>query len=195
MKNRKKIFIITLISLLSIYILLFFFKKNEHKNSFRITSSNKLYWINLEKHNDSCYFLVSSSYQNNKKIINSRYKLNYPICHFEIGDINNDGQDDIAVGVIKSTFYDRIVRKRPFFYSMQDGNIIKLWMGTRLSQPLYDFRIVRENNTNYLQSIEIEKDGKYLVVQYIWNGFGFRFCKYLGRELILSGAIKMFKNQ
>jgi hypothetical protein len=164
-----------------------------HKNTdvYKIKDGNNLVLVSLKKINDSCYFLIAESYLNNNKILTSTFRLDYPIYNFQIGDIDNNGLTDIGVGVIKSCIFDKIVRKRPFFFKLENGYITKLWMGTNLSHPLDNFKIIKEKNISYLRSIEFEKDNKYLVAQYIWNGFGFRFCNYLSREISLNKANKL----
>jgi hypothetical protein len=137
--------------------------------------------------------LHADNYIHKNKIINSVLKLDFPIYHFEIGDIDNNGKDDIAVGVIKQTYYDSIERKRPFFYKLNKGYLRPLWLGSRLSHPLENFRIKKVGAVNYLQSIEIERNGNYMVCRYSWNGFGFRFINYLCRNKNKSEAYKIFE--
>lgn len=163
-------------------------------DNFKIKNGHNIVQVSLKKISDSCYFLIADSYLNNKKIYTSTLQLKYPVYHFEVGDIDNNGQDDIAVGVIKSTYFDKVVRKRPFFFTLENATIIKLWTGTSLTFPLENFRIVKTNNLNYLRAIELERDHKYLVAQYIWNGFGFRIDKYLSREISLNQAYKLLDN-
>jgi hypothetical protein len=191
-RKLKKIFLI-------LYGFLFFVVscKPEKPNifdGFKIKNGNNIVLVSLKKMSDSCYFLIAESYLNQKKIYTSTIQLKYPIYHFEVGDVNNDGQDDIAVGVIKSTYYDKVVRKRPFFFTLENGTIIKLWTGTSLTYPLEDFHIVKEDSVHYLRAIELERDHKYLVAQYIWNGFGFRIHQYLSREISLKEAYKQLNN-
>jgi hypothetical protein len=192
LKKNKKIITIVLIALgltlCAAISITFYVKKSEH---FTIKNGDNVVLVSLKKCNDSCYFLIAESYLQNKKILTTAWRLNYPVYHFEVGDIDNNGQDDIAVGVVKSTYYDKVVRKRPFFFTLENGYIIKLWTGTSLTFPLENFRIVRSNGMNYLRAIELERDHKYLVAQYTWNGFGFRFYKYLSREINLNQAYKL----
>ena len=70
-----------------------------------------------------------------------RWPLPYPVYRFQTGDINGDGRTDVLVGVIKSTRYDPQVARRLFIFMVyKDRYIRPLWMGSRLSHPLVDFR-------------------------------------------------------
>ena len=95
--------------------------------------------------------MLAETFRKNHTIKTSCILINFPVFHFEMGDIDNDGIDDIAVGVIKSTTYDSVVRKRPFFFKIENGNLLKMWTGTSLSHPLINFKIRHIGNTNYLQ--------------------------------------------
>ena len=194
MKKKKIIIIISIALVLVICAaipIIFYSEKHDH---FKIKNGHNIVLVSLKKYNDSCYFLFAESYLKNKKIFTSSWRLNYPVYHFEVGDIDNNGQEDIAVGVVKSTYYDKVVRKRPFFFTLENGYIIKLWTGTSLTFPLENFRIVKSNGVSYLRAIELERDHKYLVAEYLWNGFGFRSYKYLSREINLNQAYKLLDN-
>jgi hypothetical protein len=119
------------------------------------------------------------------------WRLPYPVFKLAKGDINNDGQEDIAVGVIKSTRRDSVVRKRLFFYQVRNRSIIPLWLGSSLSHPLEDFRIRKQDSTTFVKSVEIENSGRFLVAEYEWFGFGLTFRKYLHRELPYDNALKL----
>ncbi len=157
----------------------------------RFVRGDSTFIVKLFHKSDTLYQLQASIYWNNKRIQTSNYRLPYAVYRFQLGDIDNDGEVDIAVGVIKRTYFDPMSRKRPFFFKFYKGNIRPLWMGSRLSQPLDDFLIKKINNRNVLQSIEFEQNGKYLSAQYVWTGFGFRFEKYWGRNLRHEDAYKL----
>jgi hypothetical protein len=126
--------------------------------------------------------------------ITSIWPLNFPVYKFLKGDINNDGQDDIAVGVIKSTRNDSIVRKRIFVYQVRNNAIIPLWLGSSLGRPLEDFNIHTQDSVTYIRSIEKEKSDRYLVGEYQWFGFGLSFRKYIAREATLNEARDYLEN-
>jgi hypothetical protein len=102
--------------------------------------------------------------------------------------VNNDGQQDIAVGVIKATRRDSVVRKRLFLFQVRNRAIIPLWLGSSLGRPLEDFALVIHDTVTIVRSIELEKSGRYLVAEYEWFGFGPAFGRYCYRELSLERA-------
>src|SRR5438132_1568996 len=64
--------------------------------------------------------------------------LNYPVYHFEVGDINGDGRKEILLGVIKTTHFDPVSKKRLFIYKFDKTKIRPLWMGSRVQNELVD---------------------------------------------------------
>jgi hypothetical protein len=118
----------------------------------------------------------------------SEWKLRYPVFHFECADMDADGVKDILVGVVKATKYDSVKRKRIFIFKLLDGYIRPMWLGSRVSQPLEDFRVVAGSNGQVVRTIEIEQNGNYLVAEYTWKEFGLTFVRYVLRNSTLPTA-------
>lgn len=73
--------------------------------------------------------------------------------------------------------------KRLFIYRIADEAYIRpLWLGSRVAQPLEDFRVIREHTSVLIRTMERERSGKYLIAEYAWRGFGLDFKGYLKRE-------------
>lgn len=142
--------------------------------------------LRLDSTAETC--LMAHSFRDGSLVDSSRWPLPYPIYRLEAGDIDGNETDDIAVGVVKATRYDSIVRKRIFIFQLQDGNIIPLWLGSRVSQPLHDFRLHGCGERHNVRTIEVEQDGSFLVAEYEWYGFGLSFVRYLARHATLSQA-------
>jgi hypothetical protein len=117
----------------------------------------------------------------------SSWPLRYPVYQFDHGDVNNDGVEDIAIGVIKTTRQDKVARKRLFLFTLQNDRIIPLWLGSSLVQPLEDFRII-SNKKNNVRTIELEKDSTFSVGEYEWFGFGLSLQHYRERKTSLERA-------
>lgn len=137
------------------------------------------------KHN----FVVQTFLKENKNTILDEWKLPYPVYNFEVADADNDGQDDIWVGVIKETRFDKNLRKRLFLFKIIEGKIRPLWLGSRMSKPLVDFSpaylidsLNKNSNKCIIKTIEQEKNRKFLVANYQWRKFGIEFIKYEIRE-------------
>jgi hypothetical protein len=124
----------------------------------------------------------------------SSWPLRYPVFRFLKGDVNNDGRDDLAVGVIKPTRGDPVARKRLFLFQVRNKAIIPLWLGSSLGHPLEDFRVrVKKDSSTVIRALEKERSGLYLVAEYEWLGFGLSFKEYLKREISLSEAYKLLE--
>jgi len=116
------------------------------------------------------------------------WPLHYPVFKLVKGDIDHDGNEDIGVGVTKTTRRDSVARKRLFIYQVRNRSIIPLWLGSSLSHPMEDFTFIKKDSITVVRSIEFETSGKYLVAEYEWFGFGLSFREYLNRELSLENA-------
>ena len=119
-----------------------------------------------------------------------RWPLPYPVYRFQTGDINGDGRTDVLVGVIKSTRYDPQVARRLFIFKVyKDRYIRPLWMGSRLSRPLVDFRFVHIDGQPRVLTIERDTTPeRYLMAVYRWRSFGLDFVAYHARGLPFDEA-------
>jgi len=130
-----------------------------------------------------CSSLSSYLLQKTGELKLSDWKLNYPAYHFECADMDEDGTEDILLGVIKRTRFDSVNRKRIFTFKLVEGHIRPLWLGSRVSQPLEDFKVIKQGAKNRIRTIESEENGKFLIADYKWKGFGLTFIHYLARNL------------
>jgi len=143
----------------------------------------------LETINDTLHYIQIKT----DSTIN-KWELPYPVYQYQIGDIDNNGVDDIMVGVIKTTRFDSNMSKRLFIFQNYDGLVRPLWLGSRLGQPLVDFQYVQENEGPRIRSVEKEKSGNYLVAEYRWRSFGLDFTNYLKREVDFEEAYKLLNS-
>lgn len=120
------------------------------------------------------------------RIGDSRWPLPFPVYRFETADVNGDGSTDAIVGVIKRTRYDAEVRRRVFIFKNYRGHVRPLWLGSRLGQPVVDFRTT--DGGKRLRVLETERSGRFLVAEYRWRDFGMEFVRYLGREKTTAEA-------
>jgi hypothetical protein len=149
--------------------------------------------IQLKKKAKENYELFAISYEKGNEIQTNTWPFAYEVFRLDTGDINNDNTADILVGVIKKTRFDSICRKRIFIFKLVDGYIRPLWLGSRVSQPLEDFRVCKGNPYNIIRTMELERDNSFLVAEYHWQGFGLAFIRYLARELSYKKATHIFK--
>lgn len=127
--------------------------------------------------------------------LHSEWKLDYPVFHMDFGDIDNNESPEILVGVIKTTRFDPHLNKRIFIFKItKDYYIRPKWLGSRLGQPLEDFKLITENDKTIIKTIEKENDGTYLVCKYNWRGFGLNFVEYVERNLSREMAESLLNN-
>ena len=134
-------------------------------------------------------------FMNDSLLEESGWMLPYPVFQFRISDVNSDKNPDILVGVIKTTRFDTVNRKRIFIFQIYDHRIVPLWLGSRVSQPLVDFNTIIKNDMVFIRTIERERKHHYLVAEYRWKSFGLEFMKYIKRNVILDEANVLLKEQ
>ncbi len=93
----------------------------------------------------------------------------------QLGDVNGDGINEIAVCVYKTAEFHPIMAKRPFFFNLVDGNLVPMWLGSRLSRPFDDYvlRDIDSDDIDEIVSVEQLEDGKRALAAYDWRDFGF----------------------
>jgi len=116
--------------------------------------------------------------------------LPYPVYRFCTGDVDRDGSEDALVGVIKKTRFHRETARRIFIFKQIDGKARPLWLGSKLGGILQDFRYT-ENGI--VRSLETTSDGRYVVAEYRWEGFGLAFHQFLVQNTNKTIAIQYFQ--
>lgn len=91
------------------------------------------------------------------------------------GDVDNDGREELLVGVIGRARFDPTERKRPFIYSWDGRRLVPKWLGSRLSRPFTDVILGNADDAGAsdLVALESTRDGGLEVAMYAWKGFGF----------------------
>lgn len=93
----------------------------------------------------------------------------------QLGDVNGDGVNEIAICVYKTAKFHPVMAKRPFFFNLVDGNLIPVWLGSRLSRPFDDYVLydIDADAVDEIISVEQLENGKRVIAVYNWKGFGF----------------------
>jgi hypothetical protein len=162
-----------------------------HKTNYQIKNDKQTINIHLEKKDPKDYVLIADVFEKGEISFTNSWPLKYEIFKVDTGDVNNDNSIDILVGVIKPTRFDSISRKRLFIFKLYEGYIRPLWLGSRVSKPLVDFKFYKSKSGGIVRTIELEKEQSYLVAEYHWIGFGLGFIHYLAREKTKYQAYKI----
>lgn len=115
------------------------------------------------------------------------YKLNLmqpngispPLClhgkltELEIADVDNDGKDDLLIGISKKVKFDPKDKKRINIYTIYKGNLQPMWMGTKFVYDIFSFEVCQSKDCNYLSTTEIDSLGNTYKGIYEWDEFGF----------------------
>ena len=156
----------------------------------------------LSRTHDSLYYL-------------NEFRLPYPVYRFCTGDVNGDGSPDALVGVVKRTRFHHEMGRRIFIFKQVDGKVRPLWMGSKLGGILQDFRVVEDESPKphkphkphkthkthkthkphtpcTIRALETTADGRYVVSEYRWEGFGLAFDRFLIKNTDKETAYKYF---
>jgi hypothetical protein len=126
--------------------------------------------------------------------LSDRIYTPYEIFQMEIGDVNHDGKTDICIGIIKPTPFDPVFKKRLFIFQIDRDYIRPLWLGSRLVNPLEEFRVCKNNNKITIKTIERQINNIYCVNEYRWESFGMSFIKKHNNSLSYSNALLILNN-
>ncbi len=137
-----------------------------------VCTTTRAQTFTLESVNDSLHYVVLRT-----DSTEDRWRLPYPVYQFQTGDINGDGLDDCMVGVVKSTRYYPEKARRLFIFKNFHGHVRPMWLGSKLAGTLEDFEFIpptkKEEKGGTIRATEHTKDGKTMVTDYRWQGFGF----------------------
>ncbi len=129
----------------------------------------------LRKEHDSLYYI-------------NDWRLPYPVYQYQTGDVDGDGKMDAMVGVIKATRFFPQKGKRLFIFKQVNGKARPLWLGSKLGGILEDFKFV----DGKIRALEVTTDGRYVVAEYQWSGFGMAFEHYIIKGVNKEKALKTF---
>lgn len=112
----------------------------------------------------------------------------YVPYRFDTIDINQDCQTEIVVGLLKSTRFDPIVRKRLFILKIDEYNIRPMWLGSKVCQELLDFRAMPDGS---IHTLERSKSGCFDLGNYYWQSFGLTLKGYTNQEISYTDATQI----
>ncbi len=116
------------------------------------------------------------------------WPLHFPVYGWCTGDVNDDGVEDVLVGVVKTTRFDPVSARRLFIFKNLDGMIRPLWMGSRLGGVLEDFRF----KGGKVWTLQSTADGLYVVLEHRWRGFGLGAERFIVKGVAKEEAHRIF---
>jgi len=104
-----------------------------------------------------------------------------------IGDLNNDGRNEVVVGVWKKVRLEKRFRKRLFIYTINKEGLKPIWLSSLLSSPFYDFEIwdIDNDKRDDVITLELQKNGLKRICVYSICSFGLKFMKILQKDVNL----------
>lgn len=115
----------------------------------------------------------------------------YAPYQLDTADVDKNGRTDILVGLIKSTTFDPIEKKRLFILRIDDGQIRPLWLGSKVCQELVNFKTLEGG---IVQTLEKTKAGNYAIGRYTWQSFGLILINYVHNEKSFEDALQLFSS-
>lgn len=116
----------------------------------------------------------------------------YTLYQFDTADVDRDGTTEIIIGLIKSTKFDPMEKKRLFILRIDNGHLRPLWLGSKVCQELVDFKSI-ENGV--IQTIEKTAHDRYSIGNYYWESFGLTLQHYTHTEITFDDALQHFKHE
>ena len=94
----------------------------------------------------------------------------------DVVDVDQDGQEDIVIGVMKYTHFDAMMKPRVFVFNYHQRNLIKKWTGSALGDAMLDYRCVPSTTEKPCLLMVIDQgedeEGQRLKA-FQWFNFGF----------------------
>ena len=114
----------------------------------------------------------------------------FNIWKLEVGDVEGDGEIELALGVYKKSPHHKVLTKRVFLYNIVDGRLKPKFRASRLALPMEDFVIydIDKDGRDEVVSIEI-KDKSYFIAAYHYENFHLT-RDYVSKPLVMKPSFE-----
>lgn len=137
----------------------------------------------LDRKNDTLSYI---RFSRDGEIVASQ-RLPWPVYRFSYGDLDGDSLPEVAVGVIKETYYWKQMDRRIFIYQIyKNQHIVPVWKGSHVASELMDFRIDRRTQPALVRTIERRKDSSLYEAEYYLSKFGLKFKRYINESATIK---------
>jgi hypothetical protein len=126
-----------------------------------------------------------------KKYVDSK-TFSDSIASVSIVDSDNDGNDDIVVGIVKSSRWSEVKSLKMYLYKISQDRILPLWRSSKLTSNMIDFCFVKEAGKNYACVIEKPKNHSYNLIRFRWRNFGLIYENYIIKNQDSSAVFQRF---
>ena len=94
----------------------------------------------------------------------------------EVGDLNGDGRDELAVELSQRSKLDPGIKPRLHVYDLDSQGFQPLWRGSMLSRPFFAWTLAPRSDdiSCDVAALERGQNGLSWLTVYRWNGFGLR---------------------
>lgn len=114
------------------------------------------------------------------------------IASISIVDIDNDGNEDVAVGIIKSSRWSKEKSLKMYLYRIKADRILPMWRSSKLTSNLIEFCFVNNSGKNYAVVIEKLSNNSYNLIRFRWKNFGLVYDKYMLKNQDFSVVFQRF---
>lgn len=104
------------------------------------------------------------------------------------GDLDGNGKMDFMLGVFKGTNLIKTPHRTIFIYEFTGEEVKPKWKGSTIGRDFIDFNFAQLEGPRMI-IVEIDLDGRHVLSEWKWAGFGIRKLSELarGKDIRLTG--------
>lgn len=131
-------------------------------------------------------------YQKGKAVDSKTF--NDSIASITVVDADNDGNEDLAIGIIKASRWSAVKSLKMHLYKIREGRILPLWRSSKLTRNMQDFCFTRDNDTTAALVIEKSPASRFNLIEFQWKYFGMKYVRYVLQDQDSTTVYQKFGN-